>query len=690
MNKLEFYLDDYQVIKAYLYKPFDTSSLRTLTIFNHGIEINYKIEELVQTDEYYKCLIILEERFKYDDLIEFSIDGELYPLYYRHIVNHHQFEKDFYTNVHDLGSHFTKEATTFKIWTPLSTRVRLHLLDYQKYYDMDLVDHGVFSLKLDGNYELTRYRYEISRNGRVYEVVDPFAYSSGPNAEYSYILDEKKFISEKFKPIHVMKNYTDAIIYEISVRDFTSSPISGTKYKSKFISLTEEGTKFEGVSTGLDYLKELGVTHIQLMPVFDFGSVDEVRPQNYNWGYDPVQYNVTEGTYCSDLSNPYLRVNELRLMVNKMHENNIRVNLDVVFNHVYKEKEFALAKIMPHYVYRYQSDEELSNGSFCGNEIRSEALMVRDYILLMCERYVKLFDIDGLRFDLMGLTDKETIQKVYNLCAELKPDFMIYGEGWDMPSKLPVELRASLTNRRQLPQIGFFNAQFRDEVKGPTMSDALYHPGYVLGELNLVNSIKDHLSGNCLNGYFLSPNQSINYVECHDNSTFYDKMRICMKGQSVEDEKARVCLGIALTLLAQGVPFIHSGQEYMRTKFGNDNTYNSGDYYNQIDYVYRNQNLDVVNFAKDMIWIRKEYPELRYGTREEIIQNVSFEDYYEVLIYNADRLKIYINPSIYEMLYEVKEPLRVIYNRNAFDDTIVSKTLVIPPLSIIVCARENN
>ena len=690
MSNVIFYLDDYRVIKAYFYKPFDTGLLRDFHIYNQYCELGYRIEELKQADNYYKCLIILDEDFDYNDKIKFTIENETFPLYLRHIVSKTRFENDFRVDVHQLGSHFTKLATTFSIWSPFSDKVRVHLLDYQKYIDMKPQEKGVFNLKLDGNYELTRYRYEITRDDKVFEVEDPFAFSSGPNAEYSYILDESKFIKDRITPKYSMESYADAVIYEMSIRDFTSSPISNCHVKSKFISLLEEGTKYEGVSTGLDYLKELGVTHIQLMPVMDFGSVDEKNPHNYNWGYDPVQYNVTEGTYCSDLNKPYLRVNELRSLVNKMHENDIRVNLDVVFNHVYHEEEFALNQIMPYYVYRYEDDDNLANGSYCGNELRTEALMLHDYILLMCERYLNIYDIDGLRFDLMGLIDQMTVNDVLNVCRKVKPEFMVYGEGWDMPSPLPSQERTSLNNSHELQDIAFFNPKYRDEIKGSTMNEGVYDCGYILGNLNNINAIKDDLSGNCLNNYFVKPTQSVNYIECHDNLTFCDKMRICFKNQSKEDEIARACLGIGLVLLSQGIPFIHSGQEFMRTKYGNNNTYNSGDYYNQIDYVYRNQNIDVVNFTKDLIQIRKNYPELRYANVQAIRENVSFEDYYEVLIYNVGRLKIFINPSIYEMIYETKEPLKAVYNRRSFDDTIIHKTVIIAPLSIMICECLNN
>ena len=688
-NKILFYLDDYRIIKAYLYKPFDTLQFWNLKIKNHGLEVNYRLEELSQTNEYYKAIFILENDYQYSDNYVFEIGDKTYPLCFRHIVSKHKFDEDFSVDVHTLGSFYTPTSTQFNVWSPLSNKVRLHLIDDAKYYDMEAKTSGVFSVVVDGDLDENKYRYEITRNGETYEVVDPFAYSSGPNAKYSYVLDLNKFIKDRYIPEYKLESYNDAIIYEMNIRDFTASPATNTKTNSKFISLLEEGSTFEGVATGFDYIKSLGVTHVQLMPVTDYGSVDEIKRDTYNWGYDPMQYNVIEGIYCSNLNHPYTRVNELRMLVNKFHQNNIRVNLDVVFNHVYKYQKYALGLLVPYYPYRYRNDEELSDGSFCGNEIRSEAKFVQDYIVLMCERYLELFDIDGLRFDLMGLTDVNTINRIADAMLLKKPDFMLYGEGWDMPTVLDTKLRSSMNNNHLLERIAFFNPHFRDTVKGPTMMSEIYNPGYVLGNLDMLPKMRDALTAYVLNAYFKYPTQSLNYLECHDNMTFYDKMHLCLKGITRSDMKDRAKLAIAFVLLAQGIPFIHSGQEFMRTKYKSDNTYNLGDYYNQVDYVLRNQNIDVVEFTKDLIKLRKMYPELRLKTREEIMEQVYFEDYYEVLIYNVGRLKIFINPSIYTHKYNLKNTYNLIYNKDQFMNAEIKDVLEIKPLSIAICESKN-
>lgn len=684
MEKTAFYLDDYTLIKAYFYKPFDASAVNEIKILKNGKEIEYQIGIEFERNEYVKYKIILESEYEYNDDIVILYNNRSHHPRLRHIVSTKRFEDDFYPDVRTLGPFYKHGETTFRVWAPLSERVELRLIEFNQIMPMTYTEKGVYEINLKGSYDLISYRYIITRDGISKETVDPFAYSGGPNASCSTVLDPDKFIKKKIKPANEIKNNNDAIIYEISVRDFTSIVCSGTKTHGLFISLCEDDTAFEGLPTGLSYIKDLGVTHIQLMPVMDFGSVDEVKKDSYNWGYDPSQYNVTEGIYCSDVYDPYKRVNELREMVNKMHENDIRVNLDIVFNHVYHASEFSFEILLPYFAFRYADDETLSNGSFCGNEIRSENKLMHDYILLMSSRYLDIYDIDGLRFDLMGLTDIDTVNDVYKELKKKKADFMLYGEGWDMPSTLAYNKRSSLNNSLSLKNIGFFNPRFRDDVKGPTMGDSVYEPGYVLGNLGLTHEIKECLGAFVLNGYFSNPGQSVNYVECHDNTTFLDKMQLCIPNESYKNGKKRAKLALALILLAQGIPFIHSGQEFLRTKYRIDDTYNKGDYFNQMDYALRNQNIDVVNFTKDMIRIRKEYKEFRYHTKDEIIHNVFFEDYYEMLIYHAGKMVVFINPSVYEHKYKVNSRIRIVYNCDSFDKVIVKDELTIKPLSIVI------
>ena len=243
-----------------------------------------------------------------------------------------------------------------------------------------------------------------------------------------------------------------------------------------------------------------------------------MKLNKYNWGYDPVQYNVCEGSYIKDINDPYARVNELISLVNTLHRADIRVNLDVVFNHVYKDQEFALNIMCPYYFYRYKDNMELSNGSFCGNEVRTEALFMRQYILLMIERYINIYDIDGLRFDLMGLMDIDTLKAIDKMTHHYKGDFMLYGEGWTMPTVLKSTRQSTIANAAKLENIAFFNPAFRDIVKGSSFPDHRQEAGYALGNVALTEKMKNLLLGDVNDG-FIHPGQSINYVECHDNYT---------------------------------------------------------------------------------------------------------------------------------------------------------------------------
>lgn len=690
MNNCRFFLDDYRMIKAYFDKPFDASVLSKMVMRINGVKCQYHLERLPESDTYYKYMILLETDYIYGDNYEFAFNNQKYNLTLRHITSKPRFEKDFYADVRTLGSFFESDKTTFRVWAPLADKVRVHLLDYKKYVEMTYDDKGVYEAVVSGNYDQCKYLYEVTRNGHTSLSVDPFAYASGLNASYSVVLNPNKFIKEVVKPHHIIKSNTDAIIYEMSVRDMTSSPVSRTKTHSKFLSLCEEGTSFEGYATGLDYLDELGVTHVQMMPVFDFGSVDEIKQDSYNWGYDPVQYNVVDGTYISDVNNPYAWVNELRTLVNKLHSRDICVNLDVVFNHVYRTEDFAFERLMPYYSFRYYNDEYYSNGSYCGNEVRTESLILSDYFELMCERYIELFDIDGLRFDLMGLIDIHTMDKITKVTKNLKPYFMLYGEGWDMPTPLKNRDRSTMNNNYFMEDVGFFNPHFRDVVKGETMSNRIYDKGYILGNLVFAGRMRDALTAYVLNGYFKHPTQSINYIECHDNHTFFDKMKFCIPCREYSEYKARTRLSIAVTMLAQGVPFIHCGQEYMGTKYGNGNSYNSGDYYNQLDYPLRNHHYDLVEFFKDMVKIRKTYREFRYRSKELIEEHVRIDYYMDMLVYHCDDIVVFINPTEHEFDYELDQHMRMIYNRDCFDDVILKGHIRVQALSILIAKEFKN
>lgn len=664
MAFLTAYLDSPTLIKAYVDKSFSYAALEHIKIFKGYEEINKRIINLEDYGHSYKITYEVEAiDFRLSYLL--TLNEMSTRVIYRHIQASLPLP-----DLSTLGPQYSKEKTIFRILAFDAIKVKLFDLRNNMAINMPKVEENVYELEIKGDLEGFEYYYLIQRYESTIKCPDPFAYGGGPNNAYSIVLDPDKFIKERYPLKH--QSAVDCIIYELSVRDFTSSHTSNVKNKGKFIGLIEKGHSYNGQATGFDYLKELGITHVQLMPVMDFGSVDELEPQkSYNWGYDPVAYNLCEGSYVSDLKDPYKRVNDLRELVNTFHKNKLKVNLDVVFNHVYKWKEFSLNKLCPYGVYRYKNDEELSDGSFCGNEIKSESPLMRAYIKLMCLRYVNLFDIDGMRFDLMGLIDADTMNELIKELRALKSDFMVYGEGWDMPTPLDFYKRSTIANRQNLStNIAFFNPEFRDVIKGATSDDYIKEKGYVLGNLALKEEVKKLLSGHI----YESDKRSINYVECHDNHTFFDKM--VLSGVDKSEYKGRAKLALALTLLAKGIPFIHSGQEFMRTKHLKGNTYNSGDFDNQIDYALRNQNADLVDYFKDLVKIRKEYH--NYFDLE-----ASFEDYYEVLIYKLGDLWIFINACVYEHIYPLFKA-RLIFLDRRYKEEEIREQLVIPPLSIAI------
>lgn len=683
-NKPTFYLDDYNLIKAYLPKPFVSFPNNELEIYEDDESLAFKLEKKEEYEAYFKYTFTLAKEFTYTAHYRVKFGEKTYPLKLRHIVSKARFEKDFYPDVWHLGTFINGATITFRLWAPLCEKVRLFLLKSQSYYELEAQSKGVWEVQLKGDYDGAAYLYQLCRYGKWENVLDPFAYAAGVNSAYSIVLNPLNFPTERIKPPRPFQHYNEAIIYETSIRDITSSPTAMTKTHGKFLSLAEEETAFEKEPTALAYLKELGVTHIQLLPVFDFGSVDENEEKAYNWGYDPVQYNTVEGSYLVNKSDPYAYVKELRYLVNQLHRHNLYVNLDVVFNHVYQPAAFALAQLLPYYFFRYRDDEKLSDGSYCGNELRTEALFLHDYFVLSTERYLELFDIDGLRFDLMGLLDLKLLKDLAAYTRNVKAYFMLYGEGWDTPSALAMDKRAVLTNSAELPTFAFFNPRFRDVIKGGTVKEKIKEKGYVLGNLALKQDLPDMLSGGVLSGYFKEPQQSINYVECHDDHTFYDKMKLCLPHEKASVYYQRTKLALAFVLLSQGIPFIHNGQEFMATKYGLANSYNSGDYFNQVDYALRNQRKELVTYFRDLVLVRQKYAAFRLKDSETIKQVVNFAQDGELFIYEPLDLKVIFNPCENALIHLLNKKYLLLHDGYRFQNIEVCQEIKVPALTVLI------
>lgn len=715
--RVESFVDDYNLLQFKLYKPVDIACLDTWQLFADNEPIACQFQIVKESESAYLIKAELAKDCEYGQVYRLAFKeaktAELKfaaPAKWRHIVSTDRFDQHYFYQGHDLGPQYTKSMTTFKVWAPTANQVSLHILGKAKnlakanndlhcspnlakgnfcdeFYPMERGHKGVYTVTVHGDLEEIAYVYELNFNGEHKTALDPYSYASLEDAAASVVLNPKKFLHKIYTPKTDCISNTDAVIYELSVRDFTMHKSSNVKAKGKLLGIIEQGTSIFQHKTAFDYLCSLGITHVQLMPVFDFDSYKEADYLHaYNWGYDPKQYNVVEGSYLTE-DTPYNRVNELRKVVDCMHKHDLRVNLDVVFNHVGHADDYSWEKLVPYYPFRYFDSEYLSNGSFCGNEIRSEAKMMRKYIVDMCVRYVELFDIDGLRFDLMGLLDISTMNEIAYALRKLKANFMVYGEGWNMPTVLSDNSKAMLYHNYKMPSVGFFNDTFRDTIKGKTALNEIADCGYGLGDISKVQRAKDLLLGSCLNGHLRSCSQSINYLECHDNMTFYDKMLRCQSGDPFErKQRAKLCL--ALTVLAQGVPFIHCGQEFMRSKGGLDNTYNAGDAVNAINWYEVIKQHELVDYFRALLKLRKEHKEFRLCSTAAIARVCSFEEFYDILLYKLDKLTVYINPTPYEYKYPLKRQEKILLadKKRLSDD--VSGDLKIAAMSVLVTSAE--
>lgn len=565
------------------------------------------------------------------------------------------FEESYYYDGDDLGAVYTKEKTAFRLWAPTASEVQLNL--YQTGDGDDLIStdvmtkdvKGTWVLEKEGDLNGTYYTYSVTVEGVTREAVDPYARTTGVNGDRGMVLDLASTNPEGFadQKRPAFGNATDAVIYEAHVRDLTIDESSGAENKGKYLGLTETGTtNSAGLSTGLDYIKDLGVTHIQLLPVYDYATVDESKTDSsqYNWGYDPKNYNVPEGSYSTDPFNGEVRVKEFKEMVQSFHGNEIRVVMDVVYNHTYSIEDFCYQSIVPDYFFRKDGDS-YSNGSGCGNETASDRAMVRKYIVDSVVYWVTEYHIDGFRFDLMGAIDMETMKAVREALDEIDPTIIIYGEGWTGgDSVLNSSERSTKNNTFRIEGVGAFSDDIRDGIKG-NVFDGL-DQGFVNGKSGMENAIRFGVVGATENDqvdyenyeksdnwWAGSPGQSINYVSCHDNYTFWDKLSVSNPDTSVEDRTSMNKLASAIVFTSQGVSFFQAGEEILRSKpiegeegVYSENSYNMPDYTNAIRWDTLTDNQDVRDYYKGLIAFRKEHGALRMTTTEDVQDNLKFLD----------------------------------------------------------------
>ncbi|MFZ1393713.1 MAG: type I pullulanase [Trichococcus flocculiformis] len=531
----------------------------------------------------------------------------------------------------ELGALYEKEGTLLRVWTPTAKSVEVWIYADDSFkgpstkIEMVQKPKGIFEAYLPGDQHGTIYVYKILfLNNRESISVDPYARATTVNGMKSVIADLNRTNPDGWgERLPAFGLPEEAIIYELHIRDFSISETSGIVNKGKFLGLTEKNTQnASGRKTGLDYLIDLGITHIQILPMFDYATVDEANltePQ-YNWGYDPLNYNVPEGSYSTDPFDPFNRIFELKQMIRTLHENGLRVIMDVVYNHVYDPKDQALERTVPGYFYRYNADGSLANGTGVGNDTASERHMMRKYIIDSVKYWAKEYHLDGFRFDLMGIHDSVTMNAIREALDKIDPSIIIIGEGWEMSTPLPEDLKASQKNAQAMPRIAHFNDSIRIALKGSDFGDEKDR-GFISGknylEDLLLRNIKGamHLSSH---SSYVDPEQVIQYVEAHDNLTLYDKLLRSNPDDSEEVRIKRHTLATSIVLLSQGVPFIHGGQEFLRTKAGVANSYQSPDEINQFEWERVTTFQESVAYVKGLIALRKSEYLFRLHTIEEI------------------------------------------------------------------------
>ena len=531
----------------------------------------------------------------------------------------------------ELGALYEKEGTLLRVWTPTAKSVEVWIYADDSFkgpstkIEMVQKPKGIFEAYLPGDQHGTIYVYKILfLNNRESISVDPYARATTVNGMKSVIADLNRTNPDGWgERLPAFGLPEEAIIYELHIRDFSISETSGIVNKGKFLGLTEKNTQnASGRKTGLDYLIDLGITHIQILPMFDYATVDEANltePQ-YNWGYDPLNYNVPEGSYSTDPFDPFNRIFELKQMIRTLHDNGLRVIMDVVYNHIYDPKDQALERTVPGYFYRYNADGSLANGTGVGNDTASERHMMRKYIIDSVKYWAKEYHLDGFRFDLMGIHDSVTMNAIREALDKIDPSIIIIGEGWEMSTPLPEDLKASQRNAQAMPRIAHFNDSIRVALKGSDFGDEKDR-GFISGknylEDLLLRNIKGamHLSSH---SSYVDPEQVIQYVEAHDNLTLYDKLLRSNPDDSAEVRIKRHTLATSIVLLSQGVPFIHGGQEFLRTKAGVANSYQSPDEINQFEWERVTTFQESVAYVKGLIALRKSEYLFRLHTHEEI------------------------------------------------------------------------
>ncbi len=549
----------------------------------------------------------------------------------------------------EYGLTFVNDKIQIAVWSPDAEAIFINV-----YRDCESkstlftkalakLQSGNWSVSLDDSLIGYTYTFSVQRMGQASrEVVDPYVKSTCANGNRGAFVDVSQTNPDGWENDKLLSRneYDPVVLYELHVRDFSMDPNSGMKYNGKYLAFSESNTiGKDGLPTGLDYISSLGISHIHLLPVFDFASIDELAiSPNYNWGYDPQNYFVPEGSYSTDANNPENRILEFKQMVSSIHEKGIGVIMDVVYNHTYFLDKSSFQVWAPGYYYRQNEDGSYSNASACGNEVATEKEKVREMIIESLKFWMEEFHIDGFRFDLMGIMDIPTMRSISKELKELNPGVLLYGEGWLAGSSpLADSLRGIKANMKKIPGISAFSDEIRDGLKGHWSNEK--DKGFVSGKAGMKPSVKFGIAGACEHpqidysrvnnadfAWAENPRQCINYVSCHDNHTLIDKLDISAGDYGEAKLKEMHLLAQTVVLCSQGIPFLHAGTEFFRTKYGDHNSFESPDSINMIDWSLVSQNQKSINYIKSLIQFRKSNDAFWSPTKEEVNRKLKFLD----------------------------------------------------------------
>ena len=607
---------------------------------------------------------------------------------------------------------YTPEKTTFTFWSSVAEKMEVRLYNTYDASEFEVItlqeqegDFWTATIKGD---QLGKFYTVCSYQGGEWGQESPgiFAKAVSVNGQRAAIIDMQATNPEGWENDQrpVMADPTDVVVYETHMRDFTIDATSGIANKGKFIAFTEQGTQTaEGLASGIDHLKELGITHIQILPMYDYGSIDETTLDlnKYNWGYDPVNYNVPEGGYSTNPYDPSTRIREAKTMIQALHAAGIRVIMDVVYNHTYSVEGCALGGVVPQYFYRMNEDGTYANGSGCGNETASDKEMMRQFMVESVCYWAREYHMDGFRFDLMGIHDQETMRQIRAALDEIDPSIITYGEGWAASSPAyPYEQLAMKQWTYTMPRVGAFSDDIRNALIGSPFD---HHRGFASGNTASRDAVRYGLVA-CPD-WSGEPMQHVSYITCHDNYCLRDRIEVAA-AEETEATKLRMNkLAQTAVMVSQGMTFFYGGEELFRTKQGVENSYQSPDSINVIEWTNKQTYSDLFAYYREIIKIRRQHKGFRLGTAELVKNHVELPETTQegLIIYRikdlqgidtASSLIVLLNGTAEAMEVEVPQANYTVLAQDAQAnangmDTIEAGKVQVAPYSATILAQIN-